>query len=477
MKVLFATAELRPHARVGGLAEAAAGLVRELVRLETEVTVVLPDYGGLELTDQTTTMLATPEWTGAMTARRGSASDGTALILVGGAGLERPHPYVDPENGMGWTDNDHRFFAFSAAIAALTIELDPDVLHLNDWHTAATLGFLADPPPTMLTIHTLGYQGVADRLWLDRIPVDPWRFAWYEGTNPLLGAIRSADTVVAVSPNYAREILTAEQGMGLHQELAAIGDRLVGIRNGIDAEAWDPATDPALSTRFALADGGDAVDAARADARRVIDSTFGLDEDDDGPIIAMVTRLVDQKGVDLALALVPYLEHLRLRLVILGSGQADLTRAVEDAVAQAPDRVAAVLDRYDEELAHQMFAGSDLFLMPSRFEPCGLAQMQAMAYGSIPVATAVGGLVDTVIDDDEQRGRGTGFLAARPDPLDLLDALHRATKSLSHRGRRRAIQQRGMTVDWSWHQPALAHLAHYRALARGRSTGQDQSNE
>ncbi len=465
MRVLFATAELAPLARVGGLAEAAAGLARELQRLGVQLTIALPDYGDLELGRGSAPItLDAPDWAGPTTARRGAISGFDDVVLIARPGMARPHPYVDPVTGQGWPDNDYRFFSFAAGVAALTRHLEPDVLHLNDWHTAATFGFLGTPPPTMLTIHTLGYQGIAGAEWLGRLPVDPWRFAWFDSTNPLLGAIRSADAVVAVSPHYASEILTPEQGMGLDHELARIGDALVGIRNGIDVEAWNPATDSYLPTAYSPAsDGIKTIEAAKRAARSSITNEFGIPDDDD-LVIAMVTRLVDQKGIDIALGLAPYLEHLGARLVILGSGQANLVEAVRNAVDQHPHRIAAITDRYDEPLAHRLFAGADLFVMPSRFEPCGLAQMQAMAYGTIPVATAVGGLVDTIIDADDDPKHGTGFLSSTVDLVGLLDATHRATRAHRNAKRRRGIQQRGMAIDWSWNEPAKKHLDRYRQI-------------
>ncbi len=467
MKVLFATAELSPLARVGGLAEAAAGLALELQRQGVELTIVLPDYGDIELDESSHEVLTldVPTWAGETTTRRGSAAGFDDIILVSRPGMARPHPYVDPATGQGWPDNDYRFFSFAAAIAALTKELDPDVLHLNDWHTSAAVGFLGVRPPTILTIHTLGYQGIAGAEWLGRIPADPWRFAWYDVTNPLLGAIRTADTVIAVSPNYATEILTPAQGMGLEHELARIGDTLVGIRNGIDVGAWNPATDTNLPKTYDPADDEmRKIESAKKASRKAITAEFGI-PDDDQLVIAMVTRLVDQKGVDIALGLAPYLEHLGARLVILGSGQANLVEAVRATVDTHPHRVAAITDRYDEPLAHRIFAGADLFVMPSRFEPCGLAQMQAMAYGTIPVATAVGGLVDTITDADTDPDAGTGFLSQTVDLAGLVDATHRAVRAHLVGKRRRAIQKRGMATDWSWAGPATAHIERYEAIS------------
>lgn len=455
-RVLFASAELAPLARVGGLAEAASGLVKALRETDTDLTVVLPDYGDVQLTAETSWDLAVPEWAGPARARRGSAEGVGEVILIDRPGMARPHPYVEPGTGVGWPDNDHRFIGFSAAVAALCEELNPDVLHLNDWHTAATVGFLSSPPPTVLTIHTLGYQGVCDNQWLQRIPHESWRFAWYDSTNPLLGAIRSADKIIAVSPNYASEILSEEHGQGLHEELLRRGDALVGIRNGIDTSIWNPGTDQVLASTYTI----DNFETGKVAARQALLDQFGWQESS-APILGVVSRLVDQKGVDLLAGLGPFLKHLPARLVLLGSGQAELAKLIADLAIEQPNRVGAVTDRYDEELAHRIFAGADLFLMPSRFEPCGLAQMQSMAYATPPIATPVGGLVDTIVDADDDRSGGTGFLAKTVDLAGFLDAVHRGVRAHRSTSRRRGIQRRGMQIDWSWDQPAQRHLEVY----------------
>ncbi|HEX7096272.1 MAG TPA: glycogen/starch synthase [Acidimicrobiales bacterium] len=457
MRVLFATAELSPVARVGGLAEASAGLTRALRDLGVDVNVVLPDYGDTLLADEHAFELAVPDWVGHARARHGVADGYGRVTLVSVAGMARPHPYLDPATGDGWLDNDARFLRFSAAVAALARTERPDLLHLNDWHTACVLGLLADPPPTVFTIHTLGYQGVASRGWLDVLVRARDAFAWYDSINPLAGAIRLADLVVAVSPNYAREVVTPAHGMGMHELLAALGDRLVGIRNGIDPEVWNPATDTRIAATYSAHDLR-----GKQSCRAALAAECGWPDDDD-PIIGMVTRLAEQKGIDLALRMVRYLDTLPGRLVVLGAGDRTLARQLAEAAAAAPDRV-AFREGYDDGFGHRIFAGSDLFLMPSRFEPCGLAQMQAMAYGTIPVVTDVGGLHDTVSDDDRRPGGGTGFVSCTVDTEGLVDALHRAVRALRQPERRGAIQRRGTIEDWSWRAPAEEHLRRYRSL-------------
>ncbi len=465
--VLFASAEMSPLVSVGGLALAASGIVKELTAQGSRITVVLPDYGPLIAGFEETSswQLEVPDWCGPTLARRGSGPGLGDVVLISRPGMERPHPYVDPGTGNAWADNTERFFAFSAAIAALCAGEDagglgPDVLHLNDWHTAATVGFLASAPPTVLTIHTLGYQGVADPWWMSRIPHRSWLFSWYDVANPLAAAIRSVDRIVAVSPNYAREILTPEAGMGMDHEMAARGDSLVGIRNGIDVSVWDPSADPHLPRTYTLK----TVVKGKAAAREALLERFGW-QDDGSAIVGVVSRLVDQKGIDILMGTVPFLKGMNARVVLLGSGLQDLTNWVRSLSEEHPDQLAVELDAYDEPLSHLIFAGSDLFCMPSRFEPCGLAQMQAMAYGTPTVATAVGGLVDTIVDADADPSAGTGFLTVSNDLTGLVDAMHRGLRALGSTQKFNGIRRRGMTTDWSWSEPARRHADMYAELA------------
>ena len=463
LRILFATAELTPIARVGGLAEAAAGLVRALRNNGVDVHLMVPDYGDVELINETTLPLPTPGWTGPVTIRRGIHPVVGEVDLVSTPNMARPHPYID-DDGEGWPDNDHRFMSFSAAVAQMAAETQPDVVHLNDWHTSAAAAWLHGNVPTVLTIHTLGYQGTSSGHWLQHLGPQSFRFAWWDATNPLAGAIQLVDRVITVSPNYAREILTPEGGFGLHERLAALGDRLIGIRNGIDTSIWNPETDPHIAANYTAASGGSGKNGTegRAECRAAL-----FDEarwDDDGQtLIAIVSRLVDQKGIDFALSCARFLETMPARMMVLGSGAIGIADGLRYWQDRLPDRM-WFFDGYDEPLAHRLFAGSDLFFMPSRFEPCGLAQMQAMAYGSIPVVTGVGGLADTVIDADRNRSEGTGFVSEAVDDAGILDALHRGHRATRVPRRRDAIVRRGMTADWSWDKPAQEHIEIYREL-------------
>ena len=456
MKVLFASAEYAPLVRVGGLAEATSGLVRELRRDGIDVEVVIPDYFDTPLSDERTTLLDVPDWAAPVVARTGLSEAAGPVTLVNVPGIQRPNPYVDAD-GNGWPDNPDRFFAFSAAVAALARVREPDVVHCNDWHTALTLGFLPESMPTVFTIHTLGYQGWTSGGWLDRIPHHRDAFERYGGTNPVAGAITLANCVVAVSPNYADEIRRPEGGSGLHEELISLGDRLVGIRNGIDTAVWNPATDTHIAENFTA----DAM-AGKTQNREALLNAVGW-ADTGVPIVGVVTRLVEQKGIDILLDVVRYAAMMPFRLIMLGSGDRWLADYARHLAIEYPDTV-AFRDGYDVTFGHQIFAGADLLAMPSRFEPCGLAQMQAMEYGTIPVVTSVGGLVDTVIDADNNPELGNGFVTNSVDAAGFVDALHRAVRAWKNPQRRFAIQKRAMTTDWSWKNPARKQIEQYEEI-------------
>ncbi len=459
MRVLFATAELSPIASVGGLALATSGLVRELRDLGVDVDVVVPDYFSVPLAGETLSELAVPGWAAPAIVRDGIAADFGPVTLVRVPGIERPNPYVDAD-GHGWPDNPDRFFAFSAAVAALARDRIPDILHSNDWHTAAALGLLETDVPTVFTIHTLGHQGWTSGGWLDRLTRSVEAFESYGGTNPLAGAVQIADRVITVSPTYAGEIRTVEGGAGLHGQLTQRGDHLIGILNGIDESVWSPETDEAIVARF-NADDPSGKEACRADLREVTGWP-----DDGTPVVAMVTRLVHQKGIEFALEAAAYAEGVPFRLAILGSGERWLADWADHLGTLHPDRV-WFHEGYHPVMSHRVFAGADLLLVPSRFEPCGLSQMQAMAYGTIPVVTPVGGLVDTVLDADIDRRNGNGFTAGSVDTAGVVDALHRAVRAWKQPRRRAAIQRRGMSRDWSWTKPAEEHIEVYRDLVSG----------
>ena len=469
MKVLFATAELAPLVRVGGLAEAAGGLIRALRDAGVDVEAVVPDYFHTSLNGEKVTALDGPEWLGPIAARRGVLEGFGDVTLVAFDGIARPHPYVEMSTGQGWADNDRRFIGFSAAVALLAETRRVDVLHLNDWHTAASLAFLTIHMPSVFSVHNLAHQGIASGLWLERLvsylePGSAVRakvlraYEYFGDVNPLGGAVELADRVIAVSPNYAQEILLPEFGCGLEGILQTRGPAVSGILNGIDAGEWNPETDALLPAQYSAQNL-----AGRNVCRKQLLEEFGLDPNTSGPVIGMVSRLVDQKGVDLLLDAAQYLDSWSASLVVLGAGDPGLSAVLHQRAAQVGSRI-GFREGYDLGLAHRIFGGSDLYVMPSRFEPCGLAQMQAMAYGSIPVTTSVGGLVDTVIDADDEEENGNGFRSPHNSGAGLVDALHRATNAWRSPKRRAKIMSNAMTHDWSWTNPAAEYRKAYREV-------------
>ncbi|MDH4280354.1 MAG: glycogen synthase [Acidimicrobiia bacterium] len=472
--VLFATAEFGPYVKVGGLGEASSGLVGSLSSMGVEVTVVMPDFGLIDLTDEKRWPLTgLPSWCPPIEVRSGrtdpdadpdSGGDIDIILLSFEGGL-RSHPYVDPSTGESWPDATWFYMTFSAGVAALAAAERPDVVHLNDWHTSAALLRLPSDVGSILTVHNLAYQGVDDPAWLDRmlesvdasaLRLDPTTFLVDGAFNSLAGGISGADRIVLVSESYRDEAISEAGGFGLHHQLRRRGDLVSGIRNGIDLGLWHPADDLRLPVGFDHEDLS-----GKEICRKELLKEADLDADR-GPVIGMVARLVHQKGIDLALDLVPFLDSLSARMVLMGSGSPALADKVREMAELYPNHFAGFCD-YDETMAHLIVGGSDLLLMPSRFEPCGLTQLQAMTCGTIPVVTAVGGLRDTVVDTDACPRRGTGFVAEQATSLDLLNALHRACRGWSNPRRRAAVQRRGMTADWSWTKPARQYLELYRA--------------
>ena len=462
--IVFATAEFAPLVTVGGLAPATAGLVGALREAGITVDVLIPDYGpdvvtpshGGAVDRSHGVHLDVPQWAGPAIVHTMVDPVAGEIHLVDVPGMTRSHPYLQPD-GEGWRDNSERFLRFSRAVAAWVDRCSPDLVHLNDWHTAAAAAAINADVPLVLSLHNAAFHGATSGEWCAEIGPRGNHYEWWGGTNPLTGGIALADAVVAVSPNHAREIREPDSGFGLDELLRSRGDAVTGIVNGIDTTVWNPASDTALAARYSADDlSGKAV------CRAAVLSEFGW-PDDDALLAVAVSRLTPQKGLDLVADIDHLLGDIGIRLIVLGSGG----RADEQALLAAAERTPtnlAVRIGYDERLAHQLFAGGDLFVMPSRFEPCGLTQLQAMAYGTVPVVTAVGGLVDTVVDLDEFPRTGTGVIAARAEAVDVVSALHRAARRLRDRRRLATVQRRIMSRDVSWAEPAAEYIEIYRRL-------------
>ena len=455
-RVLLATAELDPFVKIGGLGETVAGLAACLSQLGVDVHIAVPDYP-ISLAANQHWSVQLPAWASSQASVRSGRVPGLGTVhAVGVHNIERPHPYYDPATGESWFDNDRRFFAFGIAVAKVARQLNVDVLHINDWHTATAV---ADFPNerTIFTIHNLAHQGAADIGWLPAFGDKAPYFEHLGSCNPMAAAIRLSAKVSTVSPRYAIEACSPTFGCGLQDELAARGSDFFGVRNGIDPKRWNPESDVLLPANFSARDL-----AGKQVCNKELRRATGLG-DAPGPIIGMVTRFADQKGIDLVADLVGYLEGIPASLVMHGTGEVELVSRIWHE-GRARRSHMSYLPGFDEQYAHLVVAGSDLLLIPSKFEPCGLTQMQAMTCGTIPVVTGVGGLADTVIDTDADPTRGTGFVSGQASVTSVLDSLHRAVRGWRNRWRREAIQRRGMLTDWTWAGPGRRYRDLYREV-------------
>ena len=466
MRVTLIAAECEPWAKTGGLADVVDALARALGRqpgspVEAPVDVFLPRYRGVPVpAGARTTALRVPDpaaLTGATELTIVDvAADGYRLRLV-------DHPPAFDRDGLygdaagDFSDNASRFGLFCrAALETLRTEgRPPDVLSLHDWHAAPTILFrdrwYADDPvlgraATVMTLHNLAFHGWVPREHLRELglaPGDPM-LAEDAGIDLLRTGIERADLANTVSPGFAAEALTPAYGMGLDSTLRAKGDRFFGILNGLDTAVWDPATDRDLAAPYSRADRR-----GKVACRRAVLSTIGLDPDDPSPVLGMIGRLDPQKGFDLLAGAAPDLIR-RARLVVLGTGDPTLVASLRRIAAQRPDRV-ALLERFDRSLARRIYAGIDMFVMPSRFEPCGQGQMIALRYGSPPIVRWTGGLRDTVVDEIARPGLGTGFGFDDPTPSALLRACEQAIALFEAGGQRwQSLVDRGMAVDFDW---------------------------
>lgn len=476
MKILFATSEAQPLIKTGGLADVSGSLPTALKRLRQDVRLVLPAYPAACEAAGRLTRVAELTIPGA---------DRPVGVLQGRLPGTRVPVYLidsplhfqragDPyraTDGRDWQDNDLRFALFARAVAALAMDeagLDwrADILHCNDWQTGLAPALLhARPgrPATVFTIHNLSYQGLFPAEAMQRLglPAGLWGpegLEFYGRLSFIKGGLVFADRLTTVSPTYAREIQTPEFGYGLDGLLRHRGAVLRGILNGIDCKSWDPARDPHLPATY-----GPLELEPKRQNKRALQAELGLPTTDATPLLGHIGRLVEQKGIDLILqALPPLLRERRLQLAVLGSGEAIYEEGLRQLARAFPEQVGLHLG-YNEALAHRIEAGADIFLMPSRFEPCGLNQMYSLRYGTPPVARRTGGLADTVADASES-DQATGFLFDAPDPRALRAAIERALALYAEPSAWRALQLRGMQQDHCWEHSARDYLAMYKEL-------------
>jgi starch synthase len=451
MRILFIASEAFPLAKVGGLADVTSSLAIALHDLGHELCLILPRYGSIRIPVQDVPR-------GNFVVSFMGHSEQVALKMTR---LKNRVPVYLVENDdyfgtkeIYTQDELKRFLFFSLNIPAIISQLDlrPDIIHCHDWHTALTPLWLRKAKmevPCVFTIHNLAYQGSVDQqffldsglssLWQEYIPVS----APKPSLNFMSQGILLADIVTTVSPTYASEILTPQYGEGLEQLLNYRRNELYGIVNGIDYDEYNPAIDPYLERNY------DATTVERKVTNKLaLQRKSGLPQNSEIPLFGMVSRLDEQKGIDLLLqALGPFITETRAQLAILGEGREHYHKSLAETALKYPERLAVIIAR-DEQLARLIYAGSDVFLMPSHFEPCGLGQMIAMRYGAIPVVRHTGGLADTVKDMAE--GNGNGFVFQNYTLLEMLEAIKRAEESFYHRQEWQNLVRCNMQLDFSW---------------------------
>ena len=476
MKVLFATSEIAPWVKTGGLGDVAGALPSALRAQGIDVRVLVPCYPALAQAFPQAKEIARPHWLGGLlphaVLREALAADGTTLWLIDYPPYySRPgNPYLGPE-GHDWLDNHLRFGLLSRIAAwigshASTLHWHPDIVHCNDWQTAFAPVYLRYLPggraKSVLTVHNLAFQGLFGHSTLHELglPDHAWHIdgvEYYSYLSFLKGGLRHADWITTVSPSYAREIQTDAEGMGLSGLLRTRADAITGIINGIDTAAWDPARDPHLERDY------DAAHLDRKTANKTaLQRELGLEQRADLPLLGIVSRLTHQKGLDLIPPIAEALLALPAQFAVLGSGEKSLQLAFHKLAERHRGRFAVTLG-FNEALAHRIEAGSDIFLMPSRFEPCGLNQMYSLRYGTPPVVRATGGLADTVLDADADK-RGNGFVFAEATTAELRAAIERAVAAWRDPPRWLRIQKSGMARDFGWDGPARQYAEVYRHL-------------
>src|SRR5512133_3445140 len=476
MEILFVASEVAPWSKTGGLADVAGALPRALAARGHDVTVVTPRYGGIDaaaagFAREERGLAVRGEATGLWVRREAGRPE---VVLVDHPRFFGARAGLYGEGGREYADNAERFAHLCRAALAVPAALGrrARVVHANDWQTGLCPWLLRherahDPAlagaRTVFTVHNLAYQGVFPKEALPFLGL-PWdvfhvdAMEFYDRVSFMKAGLSFADALTTVSPTYAREILTPEEGAGLDPLLRHRRAALHGILNGIDVAEWDPARDPHLPAHYSARDL-----AGKGACKASLQRELGLPVRPDVPLVGMVSRLADQKGVDLVVAALPQIVLREAQVAVLGTGSHAYEEAFRRAAAAHPAQVAARIG-FDEGLAHRIEAGADVFLMPSRYEPCGLNQMYSLRYGTAPVVRAVGGLDDTVEDFDGWN-RGTGFKFREYAPHALLLALRRALEAWRDQRAWRALVLRGMAQDFSWDRSARGYEALYRTLA------------
>jgi ADP-glucose type glycogen/starch synthase len=480
LKLLMVASEAAPFAKTGGLADVVASLPPALHNLGHDVRLVMPWYRSIQETTGKLSpgrqKLAIPMGGRVYQASyRICEARGVPVYFI-----DLPECYDRPglygEEGKDYPDNAERFGVLSRGALELARQIGfaPDVVHAHDWQTGLVPVYLhqqlrRDPffarTGSLFTIHNLGYQGIfstdtARALALDEALLTPDGLEYHGQLSLLKGGLRFANQLSTVSPTYCREIQTPEQGMGLDGLLRSRSEQLHGVLNGLDGKIWSPAKDTALPKTFSAGDLS-----GKALCKKSLQEELGLQISPRKPLVAMITRLDSQKGIELVLESWDKIMQRDLQLVILGTGNPDFERCLADAASYYPGQTSVQLC-FDDELSRRIYAGSDLFLMPSRYEPCGLGQLIALRYGSVPLVHATGGLADTIVDPESSQQQANGFVFNEYRHSHLLDCLDRALATYAEPVRWEQILFRGISQDMSWAHAAEHYVDLYRLCTK-----------
>ena len=475
-KILFVTSEAHPLIKTGGLADVSGSLPKALAELSQDVRIIMPNYQAIKADGDVRFLCALRVDNRNVNLLETQMPDSQVKVLLVDYPefFNRPgNPYLD-QVGDSWPDNADRFALFcriavEVAMNRACLDWQPDIVHCNDWQSGLVPAFLSleqSKPATVFTIHNLAYQGLfpAEAVQGLNIPGQLWNpegLEFFHMLSFIKGGLVYSDLITTVSPTYALEIQTPAFGYGLEGLLRHRKDDLVGILNGIDLEIWDPTTDDSITQQY----GTKSLEKKQAN-KSELQRQFALPVRGDIPLFGLIGRLVEQKGIDLIIDCLPEMLDMPMQFVLLGSGDKASEQRLLNLAHVYPEKMAVNLG-YDEPLAHLIEAGADVFLMPSRFEPCGLNQMYSQRYGTLPIVRKTGGLADTVVDALPHTiadSIATGFVFNDPNASSVLEAVKRALILYSDKKSWANIQATAMRKDFSWQRSAEEYLQLYHSL-------------